>query len=132
MRDGGRLGGRSRVPRDRRRLQRERRTASRRPAPVPRLVRHDPQEPRAERRVGPKAAERPVRLDERVLDGLLGVAAVTGGDERDSECDSLVHAHELLVGSRVAALRAHDERPSRPVVGSPLAPSTPVEAARFR
>ena len=46
-----------------------------------------------------------------VLDGLLCVAAVTGVDERDSECDSLVHAHELLGGTGVAALRAHDERP---------------------
>ncbi len=49
-------------------------------------------------------------LDEAVLDGLLGVTAVTGGNERDSECDSLMHAYELLVGSRVATLRAHDER----------------------
>ena len=49
-------------------------------------------------------------LTKRVLDGLLGVVAVAGGDERDPERDPLVHAYELLVGGRVAALRARDER----------------------
>jgi hypothetical protein len=54
-----------------------------------------------------------------------GRPAITCGDERDAERDSLVHAHELLVGGRVAALGARDERL---LVGWPAphsAPSTP-------
>ena len=49
-------------------------------------------------------------LDEAVLDRLLGVAAVAGGKVCDAKCDSLVHAHELLVCGRVATLRERDER----------------------
>jgi hypothetical protein len=47
---------------------------------------------------------------ETVLDGFLRVAPIARGDERDAECDPLVHAYELLVGGRIAALRADNER----------------------
>ena len=110
MREGGRLGGRSRVPRGRRRAERQASPSSGRSTPVARLVGHDPQKPRPERSTVAEAAQGAVGLDEPVLHGLLRVAAVTGADQRDTECESLVHAYELLVGSGIAALRARDER----------------------
>ena len=111
VRQHGRLGGRSRVPRGRRRgAEHEPSAPTGRAAPVVRLVRDDPQEPRAERCAFAKTPECPIRLDEAVLHSLLRVGAIAGGDERDTECDRLVHAYELLVGGGVAVLGAHDER----------------------
>jgi hypothetical protein len=50
------------------------------------------------------------RLDEGILGGLLRIAAIARCGERDPERDSLMHAYELLVGGRLAALGARDER----------------------
>jgi mannose-6-phosphate isomerase-like protein (cupin superfamily) len=111
VRHGGRLGGRSRVPRGRRRdAQREPAPATGGPPSVARLVRDDLEQPGPKRRAVPEAIEGAVRLHEAVLYRLLGVARIPRCHERDAKGESLVHAYELLVGGRVAALGAHDER----------------------
>src|SRR4029453_8751023 len=99
-------GGGARLPRRRagRDAQRETGSASRRPPLVPRFVRDDPEEPGTKRRSVAEPTEGAVRLDEAVLHRLLGVAAVTRGDERDTKRDPLMHAHELLVGGRIPPL----------------------------
>jgi len=110
VRESGRLGGRSRVPRDdRTRAQREPRAPPGRPASVSRFVRDDLEQPWPKRATVPEATERAVCLDERVLYGVPCVIGVAGGDKRDAERDPLVHAYELLVGGRVPALRARDD-----------------------
>src|SRR5207302_9076066 len=80
-------------------------------AAVASLVRDDPQQPGAHRLPGAEAAERAPGLDQRLLGGILGVGCVAGDDVGHSECDLLMRADELLVGARVAALRAQHELP---------------------
>ena len=64
-----------------------------RPPGVARLVRDDPQEPRPERPVGPEPVERPVRLHERLLHCVLGVASA--GDQHGGPVgDPLVSSHQ--------------------------------------
>ena len=93
----------------RRRAQREVRAPAGRAAAVARLVGDDLQQPGPERRARAEAAERAPRLDEAVLRGLLGVGGVAGDHVGRAEGDALVCVHELLVGVRVAALRAADQ-----------------------
>ena len=79
-----------------------------RPPSVAGLVGDDPQEPRPERGVGPEPRQRGVGLDERVLDGVLGVAV--GRDEmRRPDGDVLVASDQLLVGHDLAIPRAVDQ-----------------------
>src|SRR5436190_4601360 len=109
--DRGFLGRGGRLARGSRDPQRQMLASARRPPAVARLVRHDPEQPGAQRRVGAEAAERPPGLEEPLLGGVLGVGGVAGDDVGHSECDLLVGADERLVGARVAALRAQDELP---------------------
>src|SRR6185503_16171720 len=78
-------------------------------AAVARLVRHDLQQPRSERRARAEAAERAVGLHEPVLCALLRVC----GRARDQVCRPegglLMPSHEFLVGRGVATLRLLDE-----------------------
>ena len=60
-----------------------------------------------------------MRLDERVLGGLLGVGGGAGDDVGGSERDPLVLADELFVGVRPRAWRAR-RAPIRQVAGPPL------------
>src|SRR6478672_4475121 len=69
----GVLGGGGRLPRGRCRPQSELLAPARGAAPVPRLVRDDPQQPGAQRLTHPEAAEGAPGLDERLLGGVLGV-----------------------------------------------------------
>ena len=79
-----------------------------RPPSVAGLVRDDPQDPRPERGVGPEARQRGVGLDERVLDGVLGVAV--GRDEVGRpDRDVLVASDQLFVGHDLAIPRADDQ-----------------------
>src|SRR5207247_1722529 len=75
--------------------------SSRRPAPVPGLVRHDPQDPRAERRSGSEPVQRSVGLHEGLLHDVLHVGS--GHEVRDSRRDVLVPPDELLVRARIAS-----------------------------
>jgi hypothetical protein len=50
-----------------------------------------------------------MRFHECVLHRLLGVRRGRADDDGDPECDGLVCSHELLVGSRIAALGAGDQ-----------------------
>src|SRR4051812_13640698 len=78
------------------------------PPPVPRFVGDDPEEPWPERRVRAKSAQRGVRLDERLLGGVFGVAI-----GRDDPCRSdgrvLIPTDERLVRHDVASPRAFDQ-----------------------
>ena len=79
-----------------------------RPPSVAGLVGDDPQDPRPERRVRPEPRQRGVGLDERVLDGVLGVAV--GRDEVGRpDRDVLVASDQLFVGHDLAFPRADDQ-----------------------
>src|SRR6267143_300532 len=80
-RDGDRLGGWGRIPRAEALGQPklELVAPARRAHPVASLVGHDPQQPRPEVSIEAEAIERPVRLDESLLRGVLRV----GGRARD-------------------------------------------------
>ena len=56
-----------------------------------------------------EAAEGAMGLDETVLRGLLRVRRASGEQVGGAKRDPLVHAHELLVGTLVAAPSALDE-----------------------
>ena len=77
-------------------------------AAVVRLVGHDAQQPGPERRAVAEAPERAVRLDERLLGGVLGVGGGSGDHVGGAVGDVLVLLHEALVGPRVAAPRTRD------------------------
>src|SRR6185437_10041097 len=85
--------------------------AARRAAAVPRLVGGNAEEPGPQRLARPEAAKRAPRLDERVLNGVLGVCSVACDHVRHSESDLLVGTNELLVCARIAALRSQHELP---------------------
>src|SRR5438046_2427009 len=72
-------------------------------AAVASLVGDDLKQPGPKRRAWAKAPERPVRLDEPVLRGLLGIALIARDDERGAKRDSLVCTYELLIGASVSA-----------------------------
>jgi len=107
----GRLGGGGRLPRGSLlgRSQRKSGAPTGRPPAVPRLVRHDLQEPWAKGRARAEAVQGQPRLDERVLSGVFGLGGSSGYQVRSSECDPLVSVHERLVGGGVSALRLCDE-----------------------
>ena len=73
-----------------------------------RLVGDDAQQPGPERCALAKAPERAVRLDERLLGGVLGVGGRSGDHVGGAVGDVLVLLHEALVGPRVAAPRTRD------------------------
>src|SRR5215207_26675 len=112
--------------------QHEPRSAAGGPEAVARLIRDDREQPGPERSALAEAAERRVRLDERVLRGLLGVRLGARDHPRGPERDRLMHSHDLLVGIRLAALRAHYELRLLwwPVLHR--APTTTQSARRFR
>src|SRR5438046_10757028 len=73
------------------------------------LVGDDPQQPRAQLGAGPKAIKRTERLDKAFLGRVLGVRGGARHDISGAERDVLVALHDLLVGGRVATLRACDQ-----------------------
>src|SRR4029078_8472974 len=103
--------GRGRVPRaalvgD---SQRECLTPAARSSSVSGLVHYDREQPWAEGLSAPKASEGAVCLEKGVCGNLLGVLGRPRDQKCGSECDCLMHANELLVRGRVAALCPHDE-----------------------
>src|SRR5262249_52739653 len=92
-----------------RRAQRERGPAPGRPAAVPSLVRDDRQQPRPQRRALPEPPERPPRLDEPVLDGVVGVGRAAGDEVCDPESGLLVCSDEFLEGAPAPAPGARDQ-----------------------
>jgi hypothetical protein len=105
------LGGRSRVPRGLvgRGTQREGCAASGGTAAVASLVGGDPKQPRPKGRASAEAPERPIRLDERLLGGLLRVARIARDDVCGAKRDALMCTHELLIGAFVPAASPLDE-----------------------
>jgi hypothetical protein len=81
-------------------------TPPRGPAAVAGLVRDDPQQPGTEGLARPEAAERAPRLEERVLDGVLGVGGGAGDDVGEPEGDLLVRCDQLGKGVLVAVQRS--------------------------
>ena len=106
VRESGRLGGRSRVPRDTfaRSAEGERRATPGGASTITRFVGDDPQQPGPKRRAAADAPDRAPRLDESVLDGFVSVWP--RDHVRDSEGDVVVHAHELREGVFVPPLGA--------------------------
>src|SRR5262249_2586385 len=78
-------------------------------APVVRLVRDDAEEPGPERRAVAEAAERAVRVHERVLRRFLGVGRVAGEGVGGAEGDALVGLHDLCVCVAVSGPCEPDE-----------------------
>ena len=74
-------------------------------APVERLVRDDAQQPGPEGRAGAERAQRGVRLEQRLLYGILGLGGVARDQPGGAEGERLLAARELLVGGQVAAPR---------------------------
>src|ERR1700682_87223 len=73
------------------------------------LVGDDFEQPRLRLRPAAERAERPVGLDEAVLGGLLGVSRGPGDHVGSREGNLLVALHDLLIGSRIAALGAREQ-----------------------
>jgi hypothetical protein len=74
-----------------------------------RLVRDDLQQPGSERRAAAEAAERPVGLQERLLERVLRVARIASDQVRHPIGEALVLEQQRLVGIDVPALRPLDE-----------------------
>ena len=116
----------------------EDRPPSGRTAPVPGLVRDDPQEPRPERGAVPEPAQRGVGLDEGLLDGVLRVAVgreqmrrpdghvlLRAGPASRTPCRRL--SARVRSARRRCAVRLPVDGPPRSTV-----PSTPRRSVGFR
>ena len=77
--------------------------------PVARLVDDDLEQPGAERRTVPEAAERQVGFDKPLLGGVLGLPGVPQDEVGGAEGQVLEATHELPVGVLVGALRPLDQ-----------------------
>jgi hypothetical protein len=80
-----------------------------RAAAVPRLVGDDLQEPGA-KRPRAEASDRPVSLEEGVLDGVLCLDARAGDEPGGAEGKLFIHAQQDLEGQDVAELGPRGER----------------------
>ena len=77
---------------------------------VTRLIRDDPEEPRAEGRIGSEADEGVPCLDERLLRGVLRLRRRAGDQICRAEGNVLVVPYKCLVRARIPPLRSLDDR----------------------
>src|SRR5687768_327226 len=105
------LGRRSRVPRGKLMggAERQALASSLGAAAVARLVRDDREQPGAEGRAAAEARQRPPRLRQPDLGGVLGLGGVTGDEKCSAEGDLLVVADERGESGGVATTCALDE-----------------------
>src|SRR5262249_26054753 len=76
---------------------------------VPRLVRHDPQQPGPQRPRRTEAAKRAPGLDQSILRDVLGVGGTSGDEGRESDGGLPVRPDELLERATVTVTRAAHE-----------------------
>lgn len=79
-------------------------------ATIPRLVDDDLQQPGPKRGAGSKTAQREIRLDERLLCRILGLARRAGHDPGGSDGEILIAANELFEGGDIPGSGSLDER----------------------